>query len=105
MACRTAGDVVACGTAGHGEGCVSGDNLRHHRLDDADDVVQGRHSIFIVCDAEEEWHEDLAQGSDVIILGIAENGRKFCGHVGEDDFLGQHHCCWFFLKHWVQVLR
>ena len=70
--------------AGHREGCMPGGAVRHRRLDEADEVVQGRHSILIVWDAEEEWREDLAQGSEAVVLGIAEDGRKFCGRVGEE---------------------
>ncbi len=99
------GRVVAVGAARHGEGCVPGGDVRHRWLDEADEVVQGRHSILVVRDAEEEWHEDLAQGSEVVIFGIAKDGRKFCGRVSEEgrNFLGRHWCNWRFLKHLLRA--
>ena len=44
------------------------------RLDEADEVVERHNSILDVGDAEEQVHQDLPHGSEVVILGIAEDG-------------------------------
>ena len=53
------------------------------RLDDADQIVKRGRVILVVGDAEEQGRQDLMQGSEVIILGAAEDGQKLCGRVGD----------------------
>ena len=76
--------------------------VRCRPLDDADKIVERGCAVLVIGDAEEQGRQDLAQGSEVVILGVAEDGGNFCGCVGKEgrNFLGRHCCSWHLKCTW-----
>ena len=101
------GCTAVGGADGHWEGCVQSDKVRCGWFDEANEVVERLDAILIVGDAEEQGCQDFTHGSEVIILGIVKDGRKFCGGVGKKgrEFFGEHCGITFGCQAWGRLVN